>query len=121
MDLIWNKPVLSFYKDRVPLEKEPFVVVKAKKLEVSKSKDEGYMGTIIGFFPLMGDPSYIDSAEGKNDSYVLCWFDDSVGDFDKSFRRLAGVTFPSGAFYVVDKKGKRSYEANFEAKYGKLE
>ena len=118
---MWNKPVLSFYRERVTLEKEPFTVAKAKKLEVLKSKDEGYVGSIVGFFALMGDLDYIDSAEGKSDSYVLCWFDDSVGDFDKSFRRLAGVTFSPGVSYVVDEKGKRSYKARFKAKYGKLE
>ena len=105
----------------VPLEKDPFTVVKAKKFEVSKSKNGDYVGSIVGFFPLMGDLESINTAKGKSDSYVLCWFDDSVGDFDKSFRRLAGVTFPSGISYVVDDNGKRTYKASFEAKYGKLE
>jgi hypothetical protein len=121
MDFVWNKPVLTFYRERIPREKEPFAVVKALKLEVSKSEKEGYLGKITSFFPLMGNLDCLSSVEGKQDNYVLCWFDDKVEDIDESFRRLAGVTFSSEVPYVVDERGKRTYNARFKAKHGKLE
>jgi hypothetical protein len=121
MDSVWNKPVLTFYTERTPREKRPFVVVKALKLEVAKSEKEGYLGTINSFFPLMGNLDCLSSVEGKQDHYVICWFDDKVEYIDESFRRLAGVTFPSDVPYVVDERGKRTYTANFKAKYGKLQ
>jgi hypothetical protein len=121
MDLIWNKPVLTLYKQRSPPEKEPFAVVKALKLGVSKSEKGGYRGAIVAFFPLMGNLDCVSSVEGKSDTYVICWFDDKEEDLNKSLRRLAGVTFPSGIPYVVDERGKRTYDASFVAKAGKLE
>lgn len=120
MDFAWNKPVLTFYRERVPREKEPFAVVKALKLEVTKSQKEGHLGKINAFFPLMGNLDCLSSVEGKTDHYVICWFDDETEDLDESFRRLAGVTFLSDVTYVVDDKGKRTYTAKFKAKYGKL-
>jgi hypothetical protein len=36
-------------------------------------------------------------------------------------RRLNGVTFPKGLVSSIDKIGKRTYDANFEAEHGKLE
>jgi hypothetical protein len=121
MDFVWNKPVLTFYRERTPREKEPFAVVKALKLEVSKSEKEGYLGKINSFFPLMGNLYCLSSVEGKQDHYVICWFDDEVENLDESFRRLAGVTFSEDVPYVVDERGKRTYTANFKAKHGKLE
>ena len=55
MDFVWNKPVLTFYRERIPPEKEPFAVVKAVKLGVTKSEKGGYWGTLHAFFPLMGN------------------------------------------------------------------
>jgi hypothetical protein len=121
MDFFWNKPVLSFYRERTPREKEPFAVVKALKMEVTKSEKEGYQGTINSFFPLMGNLDCLSSVEGKQDQYVICWFDDKVEELNESFRRLAGVTFSSDVPYVVDERGKRTYSSKFKAKYGKLE
>jgi hypothetical protein len=121
MDFVWNKPVLTFYRERTPREKEPFAVVKALELEVSKSEKEGYLGMINSFFPLMGNLDCLSSVEGKQDRYVICWFDDEVEDVDESFRRLAGVTFSEDVAYVVDDRGKRTYTASFKAKHGKLE
>lgn len=83
--------------------------------------DDKLRCTLEGFFPLMGDIDSISNKEGKADRYVLCWFDDRDDDFGKAFRRLTGVTFPEGATFVTDEKGKRSYDAKFEAKHGKLE
>jgi hypothetical protein len=120
MDFIWKKPVLTFYRERTPREKEPFAVVKAIKLEISKSEKEGYLGEINGFFPLMGNLDCLSSVEGKHDHYVICWFDDKIENLDESFRRLAEVTFNSDVTYVVDERGKRTYTAKFNAKYGKL-
>ena len=121
MVFVWNKSVLTFYRERTPREKEPFAVVKALKMQVSKSEKEGYQGTISAFFPLMGNLDCLSSVEGKQDHYVICWFDDKVEDIDESFRRLAGVTFSSEVSYVVDERGKRTYNAKFKAKHGKLE
>ena len=121
MDFFWNKPVLTFYRERIPHEKEPFAVVKALKLEVIKSEKEGYQGKIDAFFPLMGNLDCLSSVEGKQDQYVLCWFDDKVKDLDESFRRLGGIIFTSYVPYVVDEKGKRTYTAEFKAVYGKLQ
>jgi hypothetical protein len=121
MDYVWNKPVLTFYRERIPPENEPFAVAKALKLVVSKSEKSGYWGTINSFFPLMGNLDCLSSVEGRNDRYVICWFDDKVEDLNESFRRLAGVTFPSEVPYVVDERGKRTYNARFEARHGKLE
>ena len=121
MDFVWNKPVLTFYRERIPPEKEPFAVAKALKLIVNESEKGGYSGTINSFFPLMGNLDCLSLVEGKQDYYVICWFDDKVEGLNKSFRRLAGVTFPSQVPYVVDERGKRKYNARFTAKTGKIE
>ena len=121
MDFVWNKPVLTFYRERIPRENEPFAVIKALKLIVSKSNKGGYWGTINSFFPLMGNLDWLSSVEGKKDYYVICWFDDKVESLNESYRRLAGVTFPDDVAYRIDEKGKRTYNARFTAKIGKLE
>jgi hypothetical protein len=121
MDFVWNKPVLTFYRERIPCENEPFAVVKALKLNVKKSEKAGYSGIINSFFPLMGNLDCISSVESKQDYYVICWFDDKVEDLNESFRRLTGVTFPYDVPYMVDERGKRTYNARFTAKIGKLE
>jgi hypothetical protein len=121
MVFVWNKPVLTFYRERVPFEREAFAVVKTMNLKVAKSEEGGYVGNIVAFFPLMGDLDCISMEKRKSDRYVICWFDDRVNDLDESFRRLTGVTFPSGMSYVVDERGKRKYDASFKAKAGILE
>ena len=121
MDFVWNKPVLTFYRERIPRENEPCAVAKALKLIVSKSDKGGYWGTINSFFPLMGNLDWLSSVEGKKDYYVICWFDDKVESLNESYRRLAGVTFPDDVAYRIDEKGKRTYNARFTAKIGKLE
>lgn len=121
MDFVWKKPVLTFYRERIPHEKEPFAVAKALKLAVLKSEKGDYLGIINSFFPLMGNLDCLSPVEGKQDHYVICWFDDKVEDLNESFRRLAGVTFPSEVPYVVDERGKITYNARFIAKIGKLE
>jgi hypothetical protein len=123
LDYVWEKPAITFYLERFGKpEREPFLVVKARKLTVSRSHESDKIGCALeGFFPLMGDVDYLSGKEGKADRYVLCWFDDREDDFGKAFRRLTGVTFPEGATFVTDERGKRSYGAKFEAKHGKLE
>ena len=64
---------------------------------------------------------YAEKQKEKQEKNVLCWFDDKIEDLNKAYRRLAGVTFPSGVTYVVDETGKRTYVGTFKAKYGKLE
>ena len=120
MNFVWYKPVLCFYMERIPREKEPFAVAKALKLEVTESEKEGIYGKINSFFPLMGNLDYISSVEGKQDHHVICWFDDTIEDLNESFRRLTGVTFSSKIDNVVDERGKKTYEAKFKALHGKL-
>ncbi len=122
MKLFWEKPVIVFYKERL---KEPetkaMAVIKAKRLEIIKEKEDSDMkGNISDFFPLMGDIDYVSSEEGKSDRYIICWFDDSEDDFSKSWRRLIGVTFSQGLTFSTNRKGKRTYNASFSAGSGKL-
>ena len=123
MKFVWEKPVLTFYRERFGNpEKEAFVTVKARKFIVSSNKiDTNFSCALEDFFPIMGKLDYILSKEGKTDSYVLCWFDDTVNDFGKAFRRLTGVTFQKGIKCTTGEKGKTTCNALFEAKHGKLE
>lgn len=120
MTYIWNKPVLTFYRDKNPPEKEPFVVVKTTKLEVTKSNDNLLTGEITDFFPLMGTLDSLSTIEGIANKYIICWFDDTVDDLSLAFRRLVGVTFSSKISFIVDARGKRTYNAKFKAKNGKI-
>lgn len=122
MDLILEKPVIVFYKERKSREKNAFLVVKAKQLSISKNKVGNKLkGDLKDFFPLMGDIDYISSKEGISDKYVLCWFDDHEDDFSKAWRRLNNVEFSKGTFCNIGKNEKRVYNAQFEAEYAKLE
>jgi hypothetical protein len=124
LELVWNKPVIIFYKERRKQpERRAFAVVKARELSFSRveEKEAKFDGNIKDFFPLMGDIDHISSKEGIADRYVLCWFDDEEDDFTKAWRRLAGVKFLAGTNFVTDKKGKRTYNAAFKAEHGKLE
>ncbi len=123
MRLVWDKPVIVFYRERVDEpEREAFLVVKARKLMVLTDRQpESISGSIKDFFPLMGDIDYFSSEKGISDQYVLCWFDDKEEDFSKAWRRLTGVTFPNGTSFVVDMMKKKTYNADFKAKEGKLE
>lgn len=69
----------------------------------------------------MGNIDCISTIEGKEDCYVLCWFDDNENDFGKAFRRLTGVKFPEGIKCEINNNGKMSCNTIFKAKYGKLE
>jgi hypothetical protein len=123
LESVWEKPVITFYRERFGKpEREAFLVVKARRLSVSRNEGSNKLRcTLEDFFPLMGDIDCISSEEGKADRYVLCWFDDRFDDFGKAFRRLTGVTFLEGIKCVNDEKGKTSCNADFEAKHGKLE
>ncbi|HVP40389.1 MAG TPA: hypothetical protein VMS95_00340 [Candidatus Krumholzibacteriaceae bacterium] len=124
MSHVWEKPVIIFYKDRTQdPETKAFTVVKARKLTVTKTeeKENKYTGTIKDFFPIMGNIDYMTSKEGKNDHYVLCWFEDKEEDFTKFWRQLTGVTFQNGISFTTDKRGKRTYNAECKAKHAKLE
>ena len=123
LESVWDKPVITFYRERFGKpEREAFLVVKARRLSVSRNEESNKLRcTLKDFFPLMGDIDCISSEEGKADRYVLCWFDDRYDDFGKAFRRLTSATFPEGIKCVKDEKGKTSCNANFEAKHGKLE
>lgn len=122
MKLLWDRPVIVFYKERLDQpERSAFLVVKAMKLIVSSTGEGSSLkGSIRDFFPLMGDIDYVSSERGKSDQYVLCWFDDKEDDFSKSWRRLAGVTFHAGISYGVDSAKKRIYNTDFKATEGKL-
>jgi len=114
--------VLTFYKEKIDKpEREAFLVVKARKLAISRvDENDMLLGNIKDFFPLMGDIDCVISEKGMSDRYVLCWFDDKEDDFSKAWRRLTGVRFPSGGTFVTDKDKKRTYNASFEAEKGKL-
>jgi hypothetical protein len=120
--LVWNKPVLTLYRDRRPQpEREPLAVVQAKKLTVTTSEKKTLEGSVEDFFALMGNLDYISFKGGEIDRYVVCWFDDKGDDFIQAARRLSGVTFPPGMSFKVDERGKRTYNTTFKAEYGKLE
>jgi hypothetical protein len=122
LESVWDKPVITFYRERFGKpEREAFLVVKARRLSVSRNEGSKLRCTLKDFFPLIGDIDCISSKEGKADRYVLCWFDDRYDDFGKAFRRLTGATFSEGIKCVTDEKGKTSCNADFEAKHGKLE
>lgn len=121
MNHIWKKPVLTFYREKYPPEKEPFAVAKTVRLEILKTQENKLTGKIVDFFPLMGNLDCLSSVEGLIEKYVLCWFDDTVDDIAQAFRRLAGVTFSSKVSYSLDEKGKKTYNADFTALAGKLE
>jgi hypothetical protein len=122
LELVWEKPVIIFYKERLEEpERKAFTVVKGRRLLVSQTEDGKFRGNITDFFPLMGDIDYILTNEGKADRYVLCWLDDKEDDFSKAWRRLNGVFFPNGVSYVVDEKEKKTYNSNFVAEHGKLD
>jgi hypothetical protein len=118
----WEKPVIVFYKERTETpETKAFAVVKARKLTVMKTEENKFTGVINDFFPLMGDIDYVTSKEGKNDSYILCWFEDKEEDFTKFWRQLIGVTFQKGISFTTDRRGKRTYNAECKARHAKLE
>jgi hypothetical protein len=123
LESVWEKPVITFYREKFGKpEREAFAVVKARRLVTSREeRDSKFRCTIEDFFPLMGEIDSLSTKEGKADRYVLCWFDDSEDDFGRAFRRLTGATFPEGIKFVTDEKGKRTYNASFEAEHGKLE
>jgi hypothetical protein len=122
LEFICDKPALTIYKERFEKpEKEPFVAVKAKRIVISKTEKEmGYSCVLEDFFPIMGNLDYITTKEGKVDTYVLCWFDDSEDNFNSAFRRLTGVTFNEGIECINDNKGKIICNSRFKAKHGKL-
>jgi hypothetical protein len=116
-EFIWNKPVLSLYRENNEQpESEAFAVIKAKKLAVSAAENGGFNCNIADFFCLMGDVDQIQ----PDMKYVICWFDDSVEDFYAGFRRLSGVTFPAKVSFTIDKRNKRTYNTLLEAKHAKI-
>lgn len=124
MNYTWKKPVIIFYKERIKdPEIKALAVVKARELTVTKTeeKENKYAGKIKDFFPIMGDIDYITSDQGKNDNYVLCWFEDKEEDFTKFWRQLTGATFPKGIRFITDQRGKRTYNTECKAKHAKLE
>jgi hypothetical protein len=119
-ELVWKKPVICIFKEREKPEIDPFVVVKAKEVSISKSEDGKLSGSIRDFFTLMGDADYLSSPKGVVDHYVVCWFDDTEPDMNKDLRRLRGVTLTSKVAYVLNESGKRTYNATFKAEQAKL-
>ncbi|MCW4010354.1 MAG: hypothetical protein NWF05_07010 [Candidatus Bathyarchaeota archaeon] len=119
-DFVWKKPVICIFKERSPNEADPFVVVRAMQLTITKPEDGKLSGKIQDFFTLMGDADYMSSEAGMADRYVMCWFDDAEPDVTKDLRRLRGVTFLPEVTYVVGAAHKRTYNAAFNAEHGKL-
>ena len=120
-ELVWNKPVVCIFKERnVNPETDPFVVVKAKKITLSRLDKGEVIGKLQDFFTLMGDSDYLLSSEGAVDHYVVCWFDDTEPDMTRDLRRLRGVTFQGKVTCDVNERGKRTYNAAFRAEHAKL-
>lgn len=120
-EIIYNKPVVCIFKERdLHPEVDPFVVVKAKKIRLNKTKDSKYDCEMQDFFTLMGDADYLSSKEGADDHFVMCWFDDTQPDMNHDLRRLRGVTLKGTAKISFTDSGKRTYNAAFEAKQAKL-
>jgi len=120
-ELTWKKPVICIFKERDDNpEIDPFVVVKARKIAVSKMDSGGVEGNLQDFFTLMGDADYLSTAEGAADHYVMCWFDDTEPDMTRDLRRLRGVTFKGKVTFVLTESGKRTYNAFFKAEHAKL-
>ena len=120
-ELVWYKPVVCIFKERdVNPEMDPFVVVKAKKISLSRLDSGGVTGRLQDFFTLMGDADYLSSAEGAVDRYVMCWFDDTEPDMTRDLRRLRGVTLTGKVTFVLNEAGKRTYNVAFKAEHAKL-
>jgi hypothetical protein len=120
-ELVWKKPVVCIFKERdVDPEIDPFVVVKAKKIVLSRQGADGVTGSLQNFFTLMGDADYLSSAEGAADHYVMCWFDDIEPDMTRDLRRLRGVALQGKVTFVLNEDGKRTYNAAFKAEHAKL-
>jgi len=120
-ELVWNKPVVCIFKERdVNPETDPFVVVKAKKITLTRLDNGKVAGKLQDFFTLMGDADYLTSAKGAVDHYVVCWFDDTEPDMTRDLRRLRGVTLQGKVTCDVNANGKRTYNAAFKAEHAKL-
>jgi hypothetical protein len=120
-ELVWKKVAICIFKERSEKpEVDPFVVVRAKEISVSKSEEGKLTGKIPDFFTLMGDADYLSSEQGLADHYVMCWFDNAEPDMSKDLRRLRGVTFSPKVTYTLGENGKRTYHAAFKAEHGKL-
>lgn len=118
-EFVWNKPVVCIFRERANAEKDPFVVVKARRLSVS-ALDSGFAGQLQDFFTLMGDADYLSSTAGEADHYVMCWFDDSEVEMGRDLRRLRGVTLSGTVNLVLNQDGKRTYNAAFKAEQAKI-
>jgi hypothetical protein len=112
---------VCIFKERdVDPEIDPFVVVKAKKIVLSRAENSKVVGSLVNFFTLMGDADYLMSPEGAADHYVMCWFDDSESDMTKDLRRLRGANFTGKVTCALNAAGKRTYNAAFTAEHAKL-
>jgi len=118
-EYVWNKPVVTIFRERLVPEVEPFVVIKARKLIVNQTNDS-LSGIIEDFFRLMGDVDYLTSPIGTNDHYVLCWFDDTIPEMTGDLRKLINVYFNGNIKLEIGQTGKRTYNATFTAKHAKL-
>lgn len=121
-NFVWKKPVLCIFKERdVNPEIDPFVVVKAKRLSITRDADSKYSGIIEDFFTLMGDADYLTTLEGEKDHYVICWFDDEEPDTYRDLRRMRGVSLKGKTSCIQnDLTHKRTYNASFKAEHAKL-
>lgn len=90
------------------------------KITLNPTQNSTFDCDMQDFFTLMGDADYLSSTEGKNDHFVMCWFDDNQPDMTQDLRRLRGVTLKEKAELSYTESGKRTYNAHFEAKQAKL-
>ena len=120
MELKWDKPVLTLFREVIPKgEGKPFAVVQATELSLKK-EEKGYSGVVKDFYVIMGDVDHISTDEGRKQRYIVCWQDYAAEDFKKGFRKLVGVTFADGLVLSVDMTGKETYMCKFTTKGGKI-
>ncbi|WEU39887.1 MAG: hypothetical protein OdinLCB4_005305 [Candidatus Odinarchaeum yellowstonii] len=98
-------------------ESKPFCVCRADSLRIDEVRKENIIGSIEGFFTLMGtiieflsDPGF----SGSTKKYVICWADETIADEDKKWLKLTGVRLLESA----DSLGgceKQRYRCRFTA------
>ena len=115
MDEKIGRPVITIFELKPkPTGKDPFVVIKAKELRLSKDEEGNVThGRINDAFPLMGNLQPIIEDSSHSNKYIVCWHDDSDSDFFRSQRKLVGVQFLGDIESKTDSRGKESFIAEF--------
>lgn len=115
MEREWKRPVLTLYAfEKENPSSSPIVVLKARKMTITYDDLKAPIsGKIVDFFPLMGSIDLINTKNGREKQYVLCWHEDENPDFFNSQRKLVNVRFTKSFEEKSDEKGKRSFSGEF--------